>query len=183
MRYNKVFGYYIEVTNSYKDLVPDYYIRRQTLANAERYTTEELSELARTILGAEDRLYALEYETYVAIREKLAAEMERIQKTASVIAWTDVFASLALVAETNQYVRPTLNQRGVIDIKDGRHPVVEKMMSGELFVANDTLLDHKKESCGYYYRTEYGRKVYLYETDCAYRTDGTDWFFCSGKVC
>ena len=144
VRYNKVFGYYIEVTNSYKDLVPDYYIRRQTLANAERYTTEELSELARTILGAEDRLYALEYETYVAIREKLAAEMERIQKTASVIAWTDVFASLALVAETNQYVRPTLNQRGVIDIKDGRHPVVEKMMSGELFVANDTLLDHKK---------------------------------------
>ena len=167
VRYNKVFGYYIEVTNSYKDLVPDYYIRRQTLANAERYTTEELSELARTILGAEDRLYALEYETYVAIREKLAAEMERIQKTASVIAWTDVFASLALVAETNQYVRPTLNQRGVIDIKDGRHPVVEKMMSGELFVANDTLLDHKNESCGYYYRTEYGRKVYLYETDCA----------------
>ena len=144
VRFNKVLGYYIEVTNSYKDLVPDYYIRRQTLANAERYTTEELSELARTILGAEDKLYALEYETYVAIREKLASEMERIQKTASVIAWTDVFASLALVAEANQYVRPTLNQRGVIDIKDGRHPVVEKMMSGELFVANDTLLDHKK---------------------------------------
>ena len=144
VRFNKVFGYYIEVTNSYKDLVPDYDIRRQTLANAERYTTEELSELARTILGAEDKLYALEYETYVAIREKLASEMERIQKTASVIAWTDVFASLALVAEANQYVRPTLNQRGVIDIKDGRHPVVEKMMSGELFVANDTLLDHKK---------------------------------------
>ena len=132
VRFNKVFGYYIEVTNSYKDLVPDYYIRRQTLANAERYTTEELSELARTILGAEDKLYALEYETYVAIREKLASEMERIQKTACVIAWTDVFASLALVAEANQYVRPTLNQRGVIDIKDGRHPVVEKMMSGEL---------------------------------------------------
>ena len=144
IKFNKVFGYYLEVTNSYRDLVPDYFTRKQTLANAERYTTEELSELARTILGAEDRLYALEYETYVAIREKLAAEMERIQKTASVIAWTDVFASLALVAETNQYVRPTLNQRGVIDIKDGRHPVVEKMMSGELFVANDTLLDHKK---------------------------------------
>ena len=101
VRFNKVFGYYIEVTNSYKDLVPDYYIRRQTLANAERYTTEELSELARTILGAEDKLYALEYETYVAIREKLASEMERIQKTACVIAWTDVFASLALVAEAN----------------------------------------------------------------------------------
>lgn len=162
--------------------MPDYYIRRQTLANAERYTTEELSELARTILGAEDRLYALEYETYVAIREKLAAEMERIQKTASVIAWTDVFASLALVAETNQYVRPTLNQRGVIDIKDGRHPVVEKMMSGNFLWPMIRCLTIK-ESCGYYYRTEYGRKVYLYETDCAYRTDGTDWFFCSGKVC
>ena len=140
VRFNKVFGYYIEVTNSYKDLVPDYYIRRQTLANAERYTTEELSELARTILGAEDKLYALEYETYVAIREKLASEMERIQKTASVIAWTDVFASLALVAEANQYVRPTLNQRGVIDIKDGRHPVVEKMMSGESTYMRQTAL-------------------------------------------
>ncbi len=144
VRYNKVFGYYIEVTNSYKALVPDYYIRRQTLANAERYTTEELLELARTILGAEEKLCALEYELYVDIREKLAAEMERIQRTAHVIAWLDAFASLALVAEQNGYVRPALNQRGVIDIRDGRHPVVEKMMRGELFVSNDTLLDHKK---------------------------------------
>lgn len=144
VRYNKVFGYYIEVTNSYKDLVPDYYIRRQTLANAERYTTEELLELARTILGAEEKLCALEYELYVDIREKLAAEIERIQRTAHVIAWLDAFASLALVAEQNGYVRPALNQRGVIDIRDGRHPVVEKMMRGELFVSNDTLLDHKK---------------------------------------
>ena len=144
VRYNKVFGYYIEVTNSYKDLVPDYYIRRQTLANAERYTTEELAELARTILGAEEKLCALEYELYVDIRENLAAQMERIQRTAHVIAWLDAFASLAVVAEQNGYVRPSINQRGVIDIKDGRHPVVEKMMRGELFVANDTLLDHKK---------------------------------------
>lgn len=144
VRYNKVFDYYIEVTNSYKNLVPDYYIRRQTLANAERYTTEELLELARTILGAEDKLCALEYELYVEIREKLAAQMERIQKTAHVIAWLDAFASLAVVAEQNGYVRPTLNQKGVINIKDGRHPVVEKMMQGELFVANDTFLDHKK---------------------------------------
>ena len=124
--------------------MPDYYIRRQTLANAERYTTQELEELARTILGAEERLCALEYELYVAIRETLAAEMERIQKTAHVIAWTDSFASLAVTAEQNQFVRPTINQKGVIDIKDGRHPVVEKMIKGELFVANDTLLDHKK---------------------------------------
>lgn len=176
VRFNKVFGYHIEVTNSYKTWCR-YYIRRQTLANAERYTTEELSELARTILGAEDKLLALEYETYVAIREKLASEMERIQKTASVIAWTDVFASLALVAEANQYVRPTLNQRGVIDIKDGRHPVVEKMMSGELFVANDTLLDHKKNRVDIITGPGYGRKVYVYETDSLDCSYGTDWFF------
>ncbi len=144
IRYNKVFGYYIEVTNSYKDLVPDTYIRRQTLANAERYTTQELLELARTILGAEDKLCALEYELFVDIREQLAAQMERIQKTAKVIAWTDAFASLALVAEQNQYVRPSLNQKGNLTIKDGRHPVVEKMMKDELFVANDTVLDQRK---------------------------------------
>ena len=144
IKYNKVFGYFLEVTNSYKDLVPDSYIRRQTLANAERYVTEELSELAHTILGAQDRLCALEYDLYVDIREQLAAQMERIQKTAHVIAWLDAFASLAVTAEQNNYVRPSINQRGIIDIKDGRHPVVEKMMKDELFVANDTYLDHKK---------------------------------------
>jgi len=144
VRFNKVFGYYIEVTNSYRDLVPDYYIRRQTLANAERYVTEELSELAHTILGAEDRLCALEYETFVKIREDLAEQIDRIQKTAAVISWVDAFASLAAVAERNHYVRPQINQRGIIDIKEGRHPVVEQMMKGDLFVANDTYLDHKK---------------------------------------
>lgn len=144
IRFNKVFGYYIEVTNSYKDLVPSTYIRRQTLANAERYTNEELEELARTILGAEDKLCALEYELFIDIREQLAAHMDRIQKTAKVIAWTDAFSCLALVAEQNQYVRPSLNQKGNLTIKDGRHPVVEKMMKDELFVANDTVLDQKK---------------------------------------
>ncbi|MBR5047236.1 MAG: DNA mismatch repair protein MutS [Eubacterium sp.] len=144
VKYNKVFGYYIEVTNSYKDMVPDYYIRRQTLSNAERFVTEELSELAQTILGAEDKLNALEYETYVEIRDHLAGQIHRIQKTATIISWLDAFASLALVAERNQYIRPGIIQRGVIDIKDGRHPVVEQMMKGELFVANDTYLDHKK---------------------------------------
>ncbi len=144
VRFNKVFGYYIEVTNSYQDLVPDYYIRRQTLTNAERYVTEELAELARTILGAEDKLHALEYETYVEIREHLAGQIARIQGTASVISRLDALASLAAVAERNRYVRPQINQRGIIDIKDGRHPVVEQMMTGELFVANDTYLDHKK---------------------------------------
>ena len=144
VRYNTVFGYYIEVTNSYRDLVPDHYIRRQTLANAERYVTEELSELAKTILTAEDRLYALEYELYTQIREELAGQIERIQKAAHIISWVDALASLALVAEQNQYVRPALNKKGMIQIKGGRHPVVEKMTGGELFVDNDTLLDHKK---------------------------------------
>lgn len=144
IRYNKVFGYFIEVTNSYKDLVPQRYARRQTLANAERYTTDELEKLAHEILGAEDKLNALEYDLFVEIREHLASVIDRIQKTAQVIAWADVFSSLALVAEQNQYVRPKLNKRGVIEIKDGRHPVVEKMMSEGLFVANDTYLDHKK---------------------------------------
>lgn len=144
VRYNKVFGYYIEVTNSYRDLVPDHYIRRQTLANAERYVTEELSDLAKTILTAEDRLYALEYELFTDVRDQLAAQIERIQNTAHIISWVDALASLALTAEQNRYVRPALNKKGQIQIKGGRHPVVEQMMKGELFVDNDTLLDHRK---------------------------------------
>ena len=144
VRFNKVFGYYIEVTNSYKDLVPDYYIRKQTLANSERYTTEELNQLADTILGSEDRLYALEYETYVTIRETLAGEMERISRTANVIAQIDAMASLAYVAERNHFVRPKLNVRGTIDIKDGRHPVVEQVIPNDMFISNDTYLDNKK---------------------------------------
>ncbi|MBR0382293.1 MAG: DNA mismatch repair protein MutS [Eubacterium sp.] len=144
VRFNKVFGYYIEVTNSYQSLVPDHYVRRQTLANAERYVTEELSELARTIMNAQDKLYALEYELFAGVRETLAAEIGRIQETARAIASVDVFTSLALVAERNRYVRPSINGRGVIEIKGGRHPVVEQMMKGELFVDNDTLLDTRK---------------------------------------
>lgn len=144
IRFNKVFGYYIEVTNSFKNLVPEHYIRKQTLANSERYTTEELDKLADTILGAEERLYALEYDTYVNIREKLTAEIERVQRSANAIAKLDVMASLAYVAEQNGYVRPTLNKRGIIDIKDGRHPVVEKMITNDMFIANDTFLDNGK---------------------------------------
>ena len=144
IKFNKVFGYYLDVTNSYKDLVPDYYIRKQTLANSERYTTEELNQLADTILGSEDRLYALEYETYVMIRETLAGEMERISRTANVIAQIDALASLAYVAERNHFVRPKLNVRGTIDIKDGRHPVVEQVIPNDMFISNDTYLDNKK---------------------------------------
>lgn len=144
IKYNKVFGYYLEVTNSYKDQVPDYYTRKQTLANAERYITPELKELEDMILGAEDKLYALEYEIYTEIREKVASETERIQATAKAVAALDVFASLALTAERYNYTRPKINEKGVIDIKEGRHPVVERMIPNEMFISNDTYLDDKK---------------------------------------
>ena len=144
IRYNKVFGYYLEVTNSFKNLVPDYYVRKQTLANAERYIIPELKELEDTILGAEDRLCALEYELYCEVRNKIAGEILRIQTTAKAIAKLDVIASLALIAERNNYVRPKINEKGVIDIKDGRHPVVEKMIPNDMFICNDTYLDDKK---------------------------------------
>ena len=144
IKYNKVFGYYIEVTNSYKDLVPDYYTRKQTLTNAERYIIPRLKELEDTILGAEDKLYALEYEIYCQVRDTIGAEVLRIQKTAKAIAKLDVFSSLALVAERNHYVRPKINEKGIIDIRNGRHPVVEKMIPNDMFIANDTLLDDKK---------------------------------------
>ena len=144
IKYNKVFGYYLEVTNSYKELVPDYYTRKQTLANAERYIIPRLKELEDTILGAEDKLYALEYEIYCNVRDRIAKEVVRIQKTAKAVAQIDVFASLALVAERNNYVRPKINEKGVIDIKNGRHPVVEKMIPNDMFIANDTYLDDKK---------------------------------------
>ncbi|MEG0355966.1 MAG: DNA mismatch repair protein MutS, partial [Lachnospiraceae bacterium] len=144
IKYNKVFGYYLEVTNSYKGQVPDYYTRKQTLANAERYIIPRLKELEDTILGAEDKLYALEYELYCDVRNQIAAQVLRIQTTAKAIAKLDVFASLSVVAERNHYVRPKINEKGVIDIKNGRHPVVEKMIPNDMFIANDTFLDDKK---------------------------------------
>ena len=138
IKYNKVFGYYLEVTNSYKDMVPDYYMRKQTLTNAERYITPELKELEDVILGAEDKLYSLEYNLFCEVRDKIADNILRIQHTARALAGIDVFASLAYVAERNNYVRPSINRRGVIDIKNGRHPVVEQMINNDMFIANDT---------------------------------------------
>ena len=132
------------MTNSYKEMVPEYYTRKQTLANAERYITPELKELEDMILGAEDKLYALEYELYSEVRDLIASQIERIQKTAKAVAALDAFASLALVAERNNYVRPKINEKGVIDIKEGRHPVVERMIPNEMFISNDTYLDDKK---------------------------------------
>lgn len=144
IKYNKVFGYYFEVTNSYKDQVPEDYVRKQTLANAERYTTPRLKELEDNILNAEDKLFTLEYDLYCEIRDAIAKEVERIQKTARAIARLDVFTSLSFVAEHNQYVRPALNEKGVIDIKEGRHPVVEQMIQNDMFISNDTHLDNQK---------------------------------------
>lgn len=144
IKYNKVFGYYFEVTNSYINMVPEDYIRKQTLANAERYTTPRLKELEDTILNAEDKLYTLEYDMFCKVRDTIAAEVERIQKTAKAIAALDVFAALSLVAERNQYVRPKMNEKGTIHIKDGRHPVVEQMIVNDMFIANDTYLDNNK---------------------------------------
>ena len=142
IKYNKVFGYYLEVTNSFKDKVPEDYIRKQTLANAERYYTPKLKELENMILGAEDKLYALEYQLFCEVRDTLAKEIARIQETAQAVAGIDVFASLSLTAMHNHYVRPKMNGRGVIDIKGGRHPVVEKMISNDMFIPNDTYLDN-----------------------------------------
>jgi DNA mismatch repair protein MutS len=144
IKYNKVFGYYLEVTNSFKNLVPDYYVRKQTLTNAERYITPELKELEDTILGAEDRLVSLEYELFREVREQIALNVQRILKTAKAIAKLDVFTSLALVAEQNNYCKPKINESGTIDIKNGRHPVVEKMITNGMFIDNDTYLDNGK---------------------------------------
>ena len=141
IKYNKVFGYYIEVSNSFKDQVPDYYVRKQTLTNAERYTTDKLKELEDVIMGAEDKLFSFEYNIFTAIRDEIFNQINRIQQTAKAVAQIDVFASLAFVADRNHYVKPKINEKGVIDIKDGRHPVVEKMMPDNTFIANNTFLD------------------------------------------
>lgn len=142
IKYNRVFGYYLEVTNSYKNLVPEEWTRKQTLSNAERYTTNKLKELEDIILGAEDKLFSLEYDLFCEIRDQIGLEVKRISQTAKAIAKLDVFASLALVAEQNNYVCPDMNKEGLISIKNGRHPVVEKTISHDMFVANDTLLDN-----------------------------------------
>lgn len=142
IKYNRVFGYYFEVTNSFLELVPDDFIRKQTLTNAERYTTERLKELEDTILNAEDKLFSLEYDMFVDVRERLAKEVDRILASARIIAMADAYASLGYVASAYNYVRPSINEKGVIDIKDGRHPVVEQLTKDEMFVANDTYLDN-----------------------------------------
>lgn len=140
--YNRVFGYYIGVSKSNADLVPEHYIRKQTLANCERYITEELKKLESTVLGAQERLTTLEYEVFVAIRDRVAAEVHRVQRTAQALAGLDVLCALAQVASDYHYVCPTVDFSGRIDIRDGRHPVVERILKDNLFIPNDTVLDN-----------------------------------------
>ncbi len=142
IKFNKVFGYYFDVTNSFKDQVPDYFIRKQTLANSERYSTDELEDIAGKILGAEDRLYGLEYDLFCELRDRLGLEVKRVQKTAKIIADLDALSSLAYVAEKNHFVRPSMNEEGRINIIEGRHPVVEKVLDNDSFITNDTYLDN-----------------------------------------
>ena len=139
--YNKVFGYYIEVTKSNLSLVPDRYIRKQTLTGGERYITEELKELESKILGAEEKVVSLEYKLFTQIREQIKSQIQRIQKSAMVISKLDVLTSFATVAEDLNYCMPQVDNSGIIDIKDGRHPVIEKMLPAGSFVANDTYMD------------------------------------------
>lgn len=145
--YNKVFGYFIEVTNSYKDMVPEDYIRKQTLTNCERFITPELKELEGKVLGAKERLVSLEYELFCAVRTQISGEVERIQKTAKAIATLDCLASLAETAYVNNYCAPHMTNDGVIEIKDGRHPVVETLLDDGVFVPNDAMLDTGKNRC------------------------------------
>ena len=144
VKYNKGFGYYLEVTNSFKNLVPADWVRKQTLTNAERYTTDELKKLEDVILGAEDKLCSLEYDLFNEVRDSIAAEVRRIKSTARAIAEIDVYTALSVVAQQYNYVKPAINEKGIIDIKNGRHPVVEKMIRNDMFVANNTYLDNAK---------------------------------------
>ena len=145
VKYNKIFGYFIEVTKSNLEAVPDRYIRKQTLANAERYITPELKELEETVLGAEEKVVELEYNLFTKIRELIGNEIERIQKTAKLIAIVDVLCSLGEVAEKQNYIKPEINKGDLIDIIEGRHPVVEKMLPLEQFISNNTYLDGQED--------------------------------------
>ena len=140
---NNVFGYFIDVTNSYLDMVPDYYIRKQTLTNSERFFTTELKDMENTIINSHDKLVSLEHEIYKNVINTINNNIVRIQNSAKILAYIDVFTSLSHISEKNHYVRPNLNSKGIIEIKAGRHPVVEKMMKDSIFVDNDTYLDLK----------------------------------------
>lgn len=155
--FNRVFGYYIEVTRSYQELVPEGYIRKQTLANAERYITEELKNAENAILGAKDKALSLEADIFSEVRDFLATKLEMVQKTASSVASVDVLCAFADTALKNQYVKPDISLDGAVDIKGGRHPVVELMLDGEMFVPNDVYIDNKSNRMSVITGPEYVR--------------------------
>ncbi len=142
VRFNSVFGYYIEVTKSNLDKVPPHYIRKQTIANGERFITPELKEMEGKILGAEERSVKLEYELFQRVREEVLGQLPRLQQTAAALAQLDVLAAFAETARLHNYCRPQIGEEGVLEIRDGRHPVLEQTLSEERFVPNDALLDH-----------------------------------------
>ncbi len=181
--YNKVFGYYIEVTKSNLKLVPERFVRKQTLTNGERYITEELKEIEDAILGSQEKLVNLEYKLYLEIRDKIAKEIPRIQKTAEIVATLDVLSSFANVAEAQNYVMPIVDNSGEINIEEGRHPVIEKMLSAGEFVPNDTYMNKSSDRLRSNNRTKHGRKINLYATSSINYTYGTNWFICPSKIC
>ncbi len=181
--YNKVFGYYIEVTKSNLKLVPERFVRKQTLTNGERYITEELKEIEDAILGSQEKLVDLEYKLYLEIRDKIAKEIPRIQKTAEIVATLDVLSSFANVAEAQNYVMPIVDNSGEINIEEGRHPVIEKMLSAGEFVPNDTYMNKSSDRLRSNNRTKHGRKINLYATSSINYTYGTNWFICPSKIC
>lgn len=163
IKYNRVFGYYIEVTNSYKDKVPERYIRKQTLANAERYITPELKEIEDTILGADEKVVALEYDLFSDVRNKIAQKVERIQNTAYGVSVIDVICSLGETADKNGYVKPVVNNGNYINIKEGRHPVVERV-SKEPFIPNDTYLNEEESLAVITGPNMAGKSTYMRQT-------------------
>ena len=181
--FNKVFGYYIEVSKSNVKLVPDRYIRKQTLTTGERYITEELKQMEDTILGSQDRLVELEYQIFIEIREKIAREIPRIQKTAEIIATLDTLCSFAEVAEDMNYCMPIVDNSGEIKIEEGRHPVIEKMMTAGSFVPNDTYMNKDGDRLRNHNWTKHGRKVYIYEASRTNYSYGANRLICTCYIC
>ena len=181
--FNKVFGYFIEVTKSYLSQVPDHFIRKQTLANAERYITEELKNLENQILGAEEKVVTLEYDAFVCIRDEIAKNVKRLQRTSEVISSLDVLTSFADVAEDMNYCMPEVNSTGSLDIKKGRHPVIEKILGPGSFVENDTYLDKQDNRLSIITgpnmagKSTYMRQVALITLMAQVRK------FCSSRIC
>ena len=172
--FNKVFGYYIEVSRSYTDSVPDTFTRKQTLTTGERYITPELKELENKILGANERLLVLEHQLFSDLLTEISDQIVRIQRTASAVAQLDVLAGFAEAALQNNYVLPVVDTSGEIEIKEGRHPVIEQMLKGSLFVPNDTLLDEDENRMLHHHRPQHGRQIHLYAPERPDRPDGSD---------